>query len=303
MPPAVDARTVVAIAFTLAAVTLFSLMDVLVKWQSAAFATVQIIFFRSVFALLPIAAVIVHSGNYGVLRTRNPGGHIVRSLVGVVAMAAVFTSYALMHLADAIAITFAAPLFATALSVPMLGERVGIHRWSAVVVGFVGVLVIVGPGSGAFEWPALIALLGAACIGVTMVYVRKLTRTETSEAIVFYFTMTTTICALLALPFFWVTPGPLDFVLLAAIGLLGGTAQLFRTNAAKGADVAILAPFSYVAILWAMLFGYLVWNEVPSVSTLAGAAIVAASGLYIVFRETRQRPRPRGMRWLLRPFT
>lgn len=291
-----------AIALAFSAVTLFSLMDVLVKWQGAAFSVVQIVFFRSVFALLPIAWSVWRSGRWSALKPVNLNGHIIRSLVGVLAMVTVFTAYTSMKLSDAVAITFAAPLFATALSVPMLGEKVGTHRWGAVLAGFIGVLIIVRPGSHAFEPVALLALFGAACIGVTTIYVRKMTRTETTESIVFYFTMTTTICAAVVLPFYWATPGPLDFAMLAGIGILGGIAQLLRTRASRFADVAILVPFNYTALLWAMLFGYLIWNETPDQFTVVGAAIVAASGLYIVFRETRLSPRPKWMRWILRPW-
>lgn len=291
-----------AIALAFGAVTLFSLMDVLVKWEGALFSVVQIVFFRSIFALVPLGWSLWHSGKWSALKPVDLTGHVVRSLVGVVAMGAVFTAYMSMKLSDAVAITFAAPLFATALSVPMLGEKVGVHRWGAVIAGFIGVLIIVRPGSSAFEPVALLALLGAACIGLTTIYVRKLTRTETTESIVFYFTMTTTVCAAVALPFFWTTPGSFDFLMLAAIGVLGGIAQLLRTQASKLADVAILVPFHYTALLWAMFFGYIIWNELPDLFTIIGAMIVAGSGLYIVFRETRQSPRPRWMRWILRPW-
>lgn len=288
-----------AIGFTIVAVALFTLMDVLVKWEAPRFAIIQIVFFRSVFALVPLGVVLLKGRDLRPLRANNITGHIVRSLVGVAAMVSVFTAYSLMKISDAIAITFAAPLFATALSVPMLGERVGLHRWTAVVVGFIGVLIIVRPGTTAFDWAAVFAIAGAACIGVTTIYVRKLTRTETTEAIVLYFTLTTTACAAVALPFVWVTPGPLDLALLIAIGLLGGTAQIFRTKASKLADIAILAPFSYTALLWAMLLGWLIWDELPDGYTVLGASIVAASGIYIVFRETRLGHR-RGWRWLHR---
>ena len=154
------------------------------------------------------------------------------------------------------------------------------------LVGFIGVLVVVRPGSSAFEPIALLALFGAACIGLTAIYVRKLTRTETTEAIVFYFTMTTTVCAAIALPFVWKTPGIIDLTILAGIGLLGGIAQLMRTEASKFADVAILVPFNYISLLWAMFFGYVVWRDIPDQMTVIGATIVAAYGIYIVFRET-----------------
>ncbi len=183
-----------AIGLTLAAVALFAVMDNLVKWAGGTYAIAQIILFRSFFAFVPLAWPVFTGGGWAAVQTGNLMSHVVRSLVGLLAMGSIFYSLTVMKLADVVAITFAAPVFATALSVPMLAERVGLRRWIAVVIGFVGVLVIVRPGSTAFETVSLVAVLGAGCIGMTTVYVRKMTRTETIPAIVFYFTLTTATC-------------------------------------------------------------------------------------------------------------
>lgn len=291
------------IILALLAVACFSSMDVLVKWQSANYAVVQIIFFRSILAFVPLGFVAVYNGGWEAVRPNDVWAHIWRSLVGLCAMSAVFAAFSLMKLADVVAIVFAAPMFATALSVPILGEKVGPRRWFAVALGFIGVLIIIRPGTSAFESAAVIALFGAACIGVTTVYVRKLTRTETNESIIFSFTLTTTVASGLLLPFFWKTPGSTDLAMLCAIGLLGGIAQIFQTGAARNAEVATITPFKYTALLWAMFYGYLLWNEVPDGWTLFGAAIVAGSGLFIVLREAHLKPdRARRIRrWTLWP--
>lgn len=291
------------IVLALLAVACFSGMDVLVKWQSASYAVVQIIFFRSVLAFVPLGIMAAFTGGWGAVRPNNVWAHIWRALIGLCAMSSVFAAFSLMKLADVVAIVFAAPVFATALSVPILGEKVGPRRWFAVALGFIGVLIIIRPGTSAFEPAAVVALFGAACIGITTVYVRKLTRTETNASIIFSFTLTTTVASAALLPFFWKTPGGQDLAMLCAIGLLGGIAQIFQTGAARNAEVATITPFKYTALLWAMFYGYLIWNEVPDGWTLVGAAIVAGSGLFIVLREAHLKPDSarRVRRWTLWP--
>ncbi|MCC7274590.1 MAG: DMT family transporter [Alphaproteobacteria bacterium] len=278
----------------LAAVALFVVMDGLIKWLSVTFPTLQVMFFRSLFALIPIAVVVAYQGGAGRLRTRRPGLHALRCLAGLASMLCFFHAFRTMPLADVIAIGFAAPLFVTALSVPLLGEKVGIRRWSAVVVGFVGVLVMVRPGSDVLEVGAGVALLGTVAYSLAMIFMRDLGRTDTTTAITLYFTVSCVLVAGAALPFVWVAPaGPVEWALLSALGLLGGVAQLLMTQAFRLAPVAVIAPFDYTAMLWGATLGYAVWGEVPDAWVWLGAAIVAASGLYIVHRETRLRlPRP-----------
>ena len=300
---AASTKTSLGIIFALLAVACFSGMDVLVKWQSATYAVVQVIFFRSILAFVPLGIMATFNGGWEAVRPNNVWAHIWRSLIGLCAMSSVFAAFSLMKLADVVAIVFAAPVFATALSVPILGEKVGPRRWFAVALGFVGVLIIIRPGTSAFDPTAVLALFGAACIGITTVYVRKLTRTESNGSIIFSFTLTTTVASAALLPFFWKTPGSLDLVMLCAIGLLGGIAQMFQTGAARNAEVATITPFKYTALLWAMFYGYLIWGEVPDGWTLMGAAIVGGSGLFIVLREAHLKPdrANRIRRWTLWP--
>ncbi len=300
---AAPSKAGLGIVLALLAVACFSGMDVLVKWQSATYAVVQVIFFRSILAFVPLALMAAFNGGLEAVRPNDVWAHIWRSLIGLAAMTSLFMAFSLMKLADVVAIAFAAPIFATALSVPILGEKVGPRRWFAVAMGFIGVLIIMRPGTSAFEPVALIALFGAACVGITTVYVRKLTRTESNGSIIFSFTLTTTVASAALLPFFWKTPGSADLVALCAIGLLGGVAQIFQTGAARNAEVATITPFKYTALLWAMFYGYLIWGEVPDGWTLLGAAIVAGSGLFIVLREAHLKPdRARRIRrWTLWP--
>jgi drug/metabolite transporter (DMT)-like permease len=280
------------IGFLVSALVLFSVMDVLIKWLSTDYGTFQIVFFRSTVALVPIGILVARSGGLDAVRTTRPGGHVLRSLIGTGALLCFFYSYKFMPLADVYAIHFAGPLFLTALAGPMLGEPVGLRRWSAVGVGFIGVVVMIQPGSGVFSAIALIPLLGAVFYAFAMIFVRKLSRTETNAAIVFYFTLTGVGVGFTGMLPDWTTPDPAGFALLSAVGLLGGCAQILMTQAFRSAPAPILAPFEYTAMIWAVLFGYLVFADIPALPVIIGALIVAASGLYILHRETRRQPRP-----------
>ncbi|HEY0837834.1 MAG TPA: DMT family transporter [Azospirillum sp.] len=278
------------IVMMLASVALFSGMNVLIKLSTATYPVLEVTFFRSAFALIPVALVVAMQGGVRSLRTERPGGHLWRACIGLTSMTLMFWSFHLLPLADAVALNFTAPLFLTALSVPLLGERVGVHRWSAVAVGFVGVLVMSRPGSGMLQFGALVAIGAAFAQSLAMVQIRQLSRTESPNTIVFWFTLTSTALCGLGLPFVWVTPaGWADLGLLASAGLAGGMAQLFLTRAYALTPAAVVAPFSYASILCAALFGWLLWGEVPHTQTIAGVAIVVASGLYILHRETRRK--------------
>ncbi|UEM02872.1 DMT family transporter [Skermanella rosea] len=286
------AETLRGIGLLTLALVAFAVMDVLIKWLSASYGTFQIVFFRSVFGLLPLCVLVATSGGIRLLRTSRPGGHVLRSLVGASALVCFFYAFKHMPLADVYAIHFAGPLFLTALSGPMLGEHVGWRRWSAVGVGFLGVVVMLQPGSGMFTPVALVPLLGAVFYAFAMIFVRKLSRTETNAAIVCYFTLTGVAVGAIGMAADWRTPDLPGFGLLAAVGILGGVAQIMMTQAFRSAPAAVLAPFEYTAMIWAVLFGYLVFADVPTSAVITGALIVSASGLYILHRETRRQPRP-----------
>lgn len=278
----------------LIAVALFVVMDALIKWLSVRYPTLQIVFFRSLVALIPIALLARQSGGLiSMFATRRPGLHTLRCVFGLLSMICFFHAVRTLPLADVIAIGFAAPLFMTALSVPFLGEKVGIRRWTAVIVGFVGVLIMVRPGGDVFEAGAAVALIGTVFYALTMVVMRRLSRTDTTASITFYFAIAGSAVGGASLPFVWVEPDATDWMLLIAVGLIGGIAQIFMTHAFRLAPVAVIAPFDYTAMLWGSAIGYAVWADVPDVWVWIGAVVVAASGLYIVYRETRLRlPRP-----------
>jgi drug/metabolite transporter (DMT)-like permease len=280
-------RNGLGIAYRMLAMACVACLSATVKWTGHRGVPVfEIVFFRNAFAFVPLGLYIWRTSGVSVLRTRRPLGHLHRSAVGLLGMVCSF--FALQHLAlsQATAFTFAAPLFMTALSAVMLREVVGWHRWGAVAVGFVGVLIMVRPQPGHMDLAgagfALTAALGSA---LAMVQIRQIAVTEKGPTIVFYFTLAGTLLGLAVSLFHWVTPDARTLLVLVLGGLVGGVGQLFLTEAIRLAPVGVVAPFDYSQLIWATILGYLVWGELPQPATIAGAAVVAASGLYILHRE------------------
>ena len=278
------------IAFLVGGDLLFAVMEGTVKWLSAGYPTLQITFCRSVGALVVAFLLAATGPGLASLRTRRLGGQLWRAVIGFASLYGFFYAYGAMPLADAIAIGFAAPIFMTALSIWLLGEAVGLHRWSAVVVGFAGVLVMVRPGEASLGGPAMIALGATFLYALAMIQVRKLSRTESAGTIVFYFSLFSTVASGVGMPSLWVTPDWQDGLLLAGVGLLGGLAQLCLTQAFRLAPVSVVAPFDYLMIIWGTAIGWYVWGDLPDAPTVAGAAIVVGSGIYILHREARRAP-------------
>lgn len=269
------------------AISLFAIMNALVKWLAADYSVPQLLFFRSLFAFVPIGIFLWRSGGVSRLKTRHPGLHLLRGTIGIAATCGFFYAFAKLPLAEATSIGFAIPLFVTALSVPMLGEHVGWRRTIAVLVGLVGVLVVLRPGAVAFEPAAAIALAAAFGAAATMLMSRRLSRTDHSAAIAFHYSLFAVLASGLMLPFAWVTPSLVDLALFACVGLVGGGGLILITEAYARAPAAVIAPFEYVHILWATGLGLFVWGTIPGWNVALGAAIVIASGLYILHRETR----------------
>lgn len=276
-----------AIAAMIASMFFFSVMAVLIKLVGDRTPLSFIIFSRSLFAFLVLIPVVAASGGLKVLKTKKPLGHLMRAGIGLSAMVLSFWAIVVLPLANATAIGFAAPLFMTALAVPLLGERVGPRRLAAVGAGFVGILLIVKPDAGIFTTGALVALAGAVFYALAMISIRHLSRTESSVTIVFWFTCACTLATGATLLFHYESPTWPDAGLLAAIGLLGGLGQVLMTTAYRLAPVAVVGPFDYTQMVWALLFGWLIWDHLPDLQVLLGAATVVGSGIYITLYEAR----------------
>lgn len=286
-------RPVFGIILINAAVVVFTAMDAIIKSVSDIFPTGQLVFFRNLFAFAPIIVFMLTQGTLS-LRTRYLRGHILRGLFGVSAMYCYFLSYKLLPLSDAIALGLSGPIFLTVLSIPFLGEQVGIRRWSACIVGFVGVLIMTRPGAGVWQPEALVPLLAAVFYALAMISIRKLTATEQSGTIVFYFTVFATLAGLATAPLGVVSPElawawPADLTLWSVvilIGLMGGCGQILITIAFRCAPVSVIAPFDYMALVYGFILGFVFFAEVPDAYLIVGGLVVVASGIYIVHRET-----------------
>ena len=276
-----------AIAFACTGFALFAVMSAMAKFLGENFSTVQIIFFRSLFALLPLLFVLYNTSIGEIIRVQRPGLLAFRTLMGLSAMTLFFAAITLLPLAEVVALAFAAPIFSTMLGSLFLGEKVGIHRWGAVVVGLIGVLVMLRPGSALFSLWSLLPLASAIFYSLGVICVRTLSRTESAATIVLYFSVISVAVSGTALPAYWSTPTLPQLGLLAAMGFTGGVMQLCTANAIKRAEVTVLAPFEYTSLLWSALLGYLLWNEFPGTHLWIGAFLVCCSALYIVFREAR----------------
>ena len=285
------------IGLKVASTLFFTMMLVCVKLVAGRVPPGEIVFFRSFFALLPIVAMLGWQREIVVaLRTGRPWLHVSRGAVGVSSMALGFIAVGMIPLPEAMTISYAAPLIIVVLAALVLGETVRLFRWSAVAVGFVGILVIFWPNltllrTGALTHVALVgsivALAAAFLSAFASVFVRRMTQSETVGSIVFYFAVTATLLSLATVPFGWVVPDAPTAALLVLTGLLGGVGQILMTNAYRYAGAATIAPFEYVSMLWGLAFGWLIFSEVPGTSVIAGGAIVIGAGIFIIFREHR----------------
>jgi drug/metabolite transporter (DMT)-like permease len=289
-------RPLVGIGFKLVSTLLFAVMLGLIKVVAERVPVGEIVFARNFFALIPVAiAIIAARDGMAVFRTSHPFGHVWRASAGVVAMILSFEAIARLPIADATALSYAAPLMTTALAVVLLGEKVRAYRWLAVVVGLAGVVVVLSPHlTFAPAAGGMRELIGVACavsaaffVALAMIAVRSLTKTEATRTIVLYFTLVSSLVGLATLPFGWVVPSWPDAAMLVSIGLIGGVAQLFMTQSYGYADASVIAPFEYATMIWTLIAGVLVFDEVPAPVVVAGMAVIIASGVMIILRERR----------------
>ena len=283
-PKAAD-RIGFGIGSVVAAVSFFSIVDATAKWLGQTYQPVQIVFFQALFGLIPIAVLIWRSGGFSSLRTRRPFAHALRGGLLFATVLSFFTALRGLPLAEAIAVTFTAPLFITALSAPLLGEAVGVRRWAAVAIGLVGALIMVRPGTEAFRPEALLVLASALMFALAMLLTRRLTRTETDVALVTYTTLITGLASLPLAVLAWQAPSTTNLGLFAVVGIGSASGNYFLVLAYRNAPAAVVAPFDYTKLIWASIFGWMLWRESPEPAVWIGAAVVAAAGVYITRRE------------------
>jgi len=262
----------------------FSVMDLLVKWSSD-YPTGEVLFFRGFFGLLPTYFLIPKNKLKTFYTTERSKEHLFRCLMGLMALIAIVVALRELPLAVVVSLSYAAPLFITVLSIFLLSEKVGVFRWLAVIIGFVGVIIIAEPGFKGMNYLYFLPLI--FCIGMAFVTItiRKLSTTEPIWLISIFFTITISIAGLATIPMGWKIPNFQDFILLALIGVTGGSANLFLTQSYKLSEVSLVAPLKYLALVFAIFFGYFIWHEIPTIKTLIGASLVILASLIIFRRE------------------
>lgn len=266
-----------------------SIMDACAKLLGAGYAISQVILGRNAVGVLVILIFVMVSSPG--LRSLQPHRHdllLLRTALNLGAAFLFFTGLRFLPLADAFAIAFTAPLFITALSVPLLGEQVGLRRWTAVLLGFAGVLVVMQPGTESFRIEALLPLGAAFCYALTMLVGRKMSRHMTTSAIMFWPSLGAVLATLLMMPSQWQTPNLSDLGVFAVMGVVGTLGMSLITQGYRYAPAAVIAPFDYSALLWAVILGWVLWKDVPGPPVWLGSSILIASGLYILHRETRK---------------
>jgi drug/metabolite transporter (DMT)-like permease len=289
-----------AISLKVASALIFAVMASLVRYLGTAYPIGQVVFFRSAFAIVPVVVIYAWRRELeAAIRMGRPFGHAGRGITAIGGMFCNFSALARLPIVDATAISFAAPLITVAMAALVLKERVRIYRWSAVIVGFMGVLVMLAPhldlgvsGSGnstatsaAEALGAFFGLAGAFFNAGSIIQTRHLTKSETTSSIVFYFSLICALAGLATLPFGWNTPSGPELAALIAIGLCGGLGHILLTESYRWAPASLVAPFDYTSMLWALVLGYLAFGEFPTPLGFLGAAIIAGAGLFVIWRE------------------
>jgi drug/metabolite transporter (DMT)-like permease len=289
------------ILFLCAGALVFSLQDAVIKWVSGNYPLPQVLAIRALVAFAPLFLLLRLDGGIAGLRTRQPGLQLLRGALLLGAYACYYLAIAAIPLAEAVSLSFSAPLFIVALSGPFLGERIGVSRWLAVIVGFIGVLVICRPGRAAIDPAALLTVAGAVFYAAAAIMGRRLGATARASVMAFYQNIVFLAGALVmgalaghggaaefshaSLQFLlrgWVMPDLVDFLLIASTGLVAAVASWCLTHAYRIAEANVVAPFEYSSIIWGVLWGFLVWGEVPTLYTLAGVLLIVGAGLYVL---------------------
>jgi drug/metabolite transporter (DMT)-like permease len=259
--------------------------DAVLKWMTGNYHVGQLLFCRGIFIGLPLAILIWRAGGLKSLRIINSKDHILRAILVIVGTFLFISSLKYLPIADAVAITFAGPLFVTALAPRLLGERVGWRRWMAVFAGFIGIIVIMRPGGGLIQWAALLPLAASLTGAFRDILTRHMSAKETTVSLLFYTSLAVTLAGLATTPFVW-TPVPLaDWGWFALSGLLVGGAHFLMIETFRFGEAALVAPFRYSGVIWAALIGYFVWGDIPDSGTIMGISIVVISGIYILHRQ------------------
>ena len=261
----------------------FSLMDVIVKWSDN-YPVGQVLFFRGFCGIIPILFLIPKDRFFNFYKTERVALHIKRCLAGLIAIVSIFVALRNLPLATVVSISFASPIFTTIFSIFLLDEKVGFYRWLAVLVGFIGIVIISEPGFSSLNIYYIYPIIFCLGLSYVAIAIRKLSSTEPVWLISFFFSFSILILSFFSLYQQWIMPSFVDLILLSSIGILGGIANLWLSQSYKFSEVSLVSPLKYLALVFAIVFGYLVWDEIPTIKTLMGALLVILSS-FIIFRR------------------
>jgi drug/metabolite transporter (DMT)-like permease len=281
--------TLAGIAMMLLGILLFSLNDVMGKWLVATYTVGQLLLIRSAAALAVLAPFIVRQGVMRTLKPERPGLQVLRVVLGSVESALFYFAVSYLPLADTMTLWMAAPVWVVVLAALLLGEKVSPGRWLAVLAGFAGVVVTLAPSGASLSMPALLALLGSLLFAALMIAGRYLRGTP-DVTLVGWQTFGTLLLGAALIPMGWVTPTLLDTALLALLGIVAMVAHLCVTRALKLAEASVVVPYQYTLIVWAVIFGWVVFRDWPTPSMLAGAALIVAAGVALPLLERKPQP-------------
>ena len=262
----------------------FSVMDLIVKW-SENYPVGEVLFFRGFCGLIPLIFLIPKDKYLVFYKTEKPFLHFKRCAAGLVAIVAIFIALRKLPLATVVSISFAAPIFTTILSIFLLREKVGLYRWLAVVVGFIGILVISEPGFSSMNLYYIYPIIFCFGLSYVAITIKQLSSTEPVWLISFYFSLSIMLMSFFTINQGWLLPSIKDLFLLSLLGILGGFANLWLTQSYKFSDVSLVTPLKYLALVFAIIFGYFLWDEIPTYKTLAGSSLVIISSIVIFRRE------------------
>ena len=262
----------------------FSLMDLIVKWSDD-YPVGQVLFFRGFCGIIPILFLIPKDRHLDFYKTTRPVLHFKRCLAGLIALVSIFVALRNLPLATVVSISFAAPIFITIFSIFLLNEKVGLYRWMAVLVGFLGIIFITEPGFSALNVYYIYPIIFCLGLSYVAIAIRKLSSTEPAWLISFFFSFSIMLLSFLSFYQGWILPSLLDLFLLSMVGILGGLANLWLSQSYKYSEVSLVSPLKYLGLVFAIIFGYFIWNEIPTSKTLLGALLVILSSIIIFRRE------------------
>jgi drug/metabolite transporter (DMT)-like permease len=286
--PARRDRVPLGIMYMIGATVMFASSSGLSKWQVVDYPIGEVLFARTLASLAFCALLILPRSGLGVFYTHRPRDHVMRGTAQAASQTFIVIAFSLMPLAGAVAINFSAPLFATLASALVLKEVVGAARWSALIVGFIGVLLVAAPGADSFQIGALFALANAVIYGSVTAAVRGMTKTESTETLTMYQMVVLTVIFAAFLPFGFVMPTLADAAMMVVNGVANAVGQYWWTRALHLAPASAVTPFYYFSLVWAMAIGFAIWGEMPTLALLLGSAIVVGSGLFLLWHESRR---------------